>query len=106
MISAHEDHFQKSSPIGASPIEDWTIGTVLKVLYPEVRLRKRVKQMPYLEQVTLRQVLDGTLPLDSFLAQCGREPQCGELSVKRLRDVIESTVVALAGRELHHHGDA
>lgn len=91
---ATEDHLPLSSPM-----EDWTISQLLKVLFPDVRLRQRFRLLPYLEQVTLRQVLDSTLSLEHFLEQCGRQPQCGDLSVKRLRDVIEQTALAMSWRE-------
>jgi hypothetical protein len=80
----------------AVPAEDWTILQLLTVSYPNVRLRQKFKQSPYLNEVTLQKVLDGPFALNDFLDQCRYEPHCGVKSVMRLRDVIERAAIAMA----------
>ncbi|PWK62645.1 hypothetical protein [Roseicyclus mahoneyensis] len=80
----------------AVPSEDWTILKLLTVAYPNVPLRQKFRQSPYLKEVTLRQVLDGPFALNDFLDQCRRESHCGGTSVMRLRDVIEHAAIAMA----------
>jgi len=85
-----------SEPVAVE--QDWTISKLLTERFPDVRLRQRFKQAPYLEQVTLRQVLKGPSALQDFLEHCRQEPACGDLSIKRLREVIEYTALEMARR--------
>jgi len=82
----HTDTMQADAQ--TMPKEDWSISKLLTVQYPDVPLRKRFRQTPILEQVTLRQVLQGPFALQDFLDQCRREPQCGDMTIRHLRDVI------------------
>ena len=92
--SAEEEVHQKS----AAPMEDWTISQLLNEGFPGVALRQRFRLTPYLEQVTLREVLEGPFALQRFLEECRRQPQCGDTSVKRLREVIERAALTMAAR--------
>ena len=76
-------------------LEALTIRQLLEQRFPEVQLRKRFKEIPYLDQVTLQQVLDDPFALHDFLAECRRHPQCGDTSIQRLRGVIECAAASL-----------
>lgn len=58
--------------------------------YPEAGLRRRFQNDPYLDQVTLGQVLQDPFALSDFLMMCRRLPQCGDASVDLLRRILES----------------
>lgn len=72
------------------PSESWTIGRLLREKYPEAGLRRRFQNDPYLDQVTLGQVLQDPFALSDFLMMCRRLPQCGDASVDLLRRILES----------------
>jgi hypothetical protein len=76
-------------PEAFSPSAKWTIRQLLRWRYPETGLRKRFKEDPFLDQVTLGQVLCSPFALSDFLSACRTLPQCGETSIKLLRAVIE-----------------
>jgi hypothetical protein len=84
-LAAFPDHLEV-----VLPLEDWTIAQLLRFRYPDTRLRQRFQEEPYLDQVTLGQVLGSPFALNDFLAACRSLPQCGETSINRLRAVIEN----------------
>jgi hypothetical protein len=85
---------QASPSTGASEMVDslgnWTIGQLLRERFAKVPIRKRFRETPYLERVTLSEVLEGPFALHHFLEECRRHPQCGDTTIARLRGVIES----------------
>jgi hypothetical protein len=87
--SANNLAFLVPSPIGVLPLEEWTIGQLLRWRYPQMRLRQRFLADPYLEQITLADTLRTPFALNDFLTTCRKLPQCGESSIKLLRTAIE-----------------
>lgn len=74
---------------------DWSISEILQTQFPDVPLRQKFRLAPYLRQVTLRQVMHGAPSLEEFLRECRREPQCGDLTVQRLREVLEQATATV-----------
>jgi hypothetical protein len=72
----------------ADPAED-SIGRILRERHPRVRLRKKFLSAPFLDQVTLGQLLADPFAITDFLAQCRRQPHCGDGSILSLRQVLE-----------------
>lgn len=85
--------FFRAPPIRDRPLQEWTIGQLLRRRYPEVRLRKRFLADPYLEQITLEETLRNPFALNDFLTACRKLPQCGESSINLLRAVIEDATL-------------
>jgi len=79
---------------------DWSIGRILRELYPESGLRQRFRNEPYLDEVSLRQVLNSPFAMTEFLVRCRSLPQCGEVSINRLHDMIKWASEASAARQL------
>lgn len=78
-----------STCVGTAPIMDCSIAQVLRMRHSK-GFRKPFIDNPYLEQVTLRQILSGPLAISDFLQRCRGLPHCGETTITRLLAVIES----------------
>lgn len=68
----------------------WTVGRLLREAYPHLRLRERVVNHPFLETVTVRDLLTGFAAVELFLAECRMLPQCGDTQIIRLRDALQA----------------
>ena len=66
----------------------WTVARLLREARGELRLRRRFREHPLLEWVTLGSLLENPLRLDAFLAECRLLPQCGDTQVARLRQLL------------------
>jgi hypothetical protein len=83
-----------ATPPRAKPMQDMTIAQILQTEYPNARLRKQFMADPYLDQVTLGELLGSPFALHEFLERCMKLPHCGETSINRLRDVIKKAANA------------
>ncbi|MCH8466861.1 MAG: hypothetical protein LAT78_09885 [Roseinatronobacter sp.] len=76
----------------SNPFESWTIGQLLRYLGPETRLRKRFREDPFLNKVTLGELIYSPFALADFMTACKKLPHCGDASLGRLRDIIENVI--------------
>lgn len=72
-----------------------SIGRILRERHPQARLRQKFLAAPFLDQVTLGELLAGPFAMADFLAQCRRHPHCGDGSILSLRKVLEDEAAAL-----------
>jgi len=84
-----EESFSNMPRHQQNPLGSWTIGQLVRQMGPLAGLRKRFREDPYLDDVTLCQLIRCKTALENFLAQCRCRPHCGDTSVARLRAVIE-----------------
>lgn len=75
-----------------------SVAHVLRERYPHVSLRSAVRGNPFLDSVTVGDVLADSFSLEEFLATCRTLPNCGETQVARLRAVLED-IAAELGRQ-------
>jgi len=72
----------------------YSIGRILRERHPQVRLRKKFLRAPFLDKVTLGQLLADPFAMADFLAECRRQPHCGDGSILSLRRVLEIEAAA------------
>lgn len=95
MVQASRTTYEKrSSPKVPRDWQDWSIAQLLRERHPELRLRKRVRENPLLEKVTLRELLGNPLSLDAFMDEVRSLPQCGPTQVTRLRNALVGEIKA------------
>ena len=89
--------FMDRTGIVAVPIIDCSIARILRHGHSE-GFRQGFIDNPYLEQITLRQVLSSPLAMGDFMLRCRGLPHCGEKTLNRLLAVIESVAVCEASQ--------
>jgi hypothetical protein len=87
-------------------LEDLTIDRLLKVHFPETRFTQAFRKAPFLQKVTLGQVMASPLALYDFLAECRTMPGFGEAALTRLRWVIEKASAGLVNGASDHEDAA
>jgi hypothetical protein len=87
-------------------LEDLTIDRLLKDHFPETRFTKVFRKAPFLQLVTLGQVMSSPLALYDFLAECRTMPGFGEAALTRLRRVIEKASAGLLNGASDHEDAA
>ena len=76
--------------IRINPFLNWTIGQIVRHQGPASKLRKRFREEPYLDTITLAQLIGSPFALEEFMTVCRKLPHCGTISMIRLRALIES----------------
>ncbi len=77
----------------------YSIRRILRERHPQVRLRKKFLRAPLLDMVTLGQLLADPFAMADFLAECRRQPHCGDGSILSLRRVLEIEAAACRDSE-------
>jgi hypothetical protein len=77
-----------ASDPSATLLMNWTIGQILRA-NPHNKLRKQFLNDPYLDQITLGELLSVPFAMANFLENCRKIPHCGDTSLKRLRETVE-----------------
>lgn len=82
------------------PIMDCSIAQILRYRHSK-GFRQGFMENPYLEKITLRQVVSSPLAMGNFLQSCRGLPHCGDTTIHRLFAVIET----LAAAEVDQNSD-
>jgi hypothetical protein len=75
---------------------DFSMAQILRMQHSK-EFRKPFIDNPYLEQITLRQVVSSPIAMCDFLQHCRSLPHCGDTALKRLCEVIKKTTVEKFG---------
>lgn len=78
----------RRSKASEHPILGWTMTRLLKVRYPHVSFREAFLSNPYLEQISLAEVLETPAKVLSFLEDCRQLPHCGAKQLGNLRHIV------------------
>jgi len=87
-----------SGGIKTVPIMDCSMAQILRLRHSK-GFRRPFIDNPYLEQITLRQVLSSPLAMSEFLQRCRSLPHCGETTINRLLGVIENLAATQVGED-------
>ena len=76
---------------------DWTVGQLLRNLGPEHRLRRRLLRKkflanPYLDTITLKEIVENPISLVEFLGNLIGIPYCGADSKNFVQNILISVV--------------
>jgi hypothetical protein len=82
---------------GKAALRHYTISRALRELFPDAKLRAGFRAQPYLETVTVGEVLASGLSTEKFFSECRALPSCGEVQIKRLRSILEDLSAQMAG---------
>ncbi len=82
---------------GNISLRHYTISRALRELFPDAKLRAGFRAQPYLETVTVGEVLASGLSTERFFSECRALPSCGEVQIKRLRRILEDLSAQIAG---------
>lgn len=82
--------------VSARTLEQWSVGRLLRMRHAHVPLREAVRNSPYLDRVTIAEVVASPFSLERFLDECRSMPQCGETQIRRLRMVLQELFTQLA----------
>jgi len=74
--------------IGSRSLHSWTMGRMLRA-NPHKKLRQEFLNSPYLDQIKFGDLFADPFAMEDFLQNCRRLPHCGEISIRRIREVIK-----------------